>query len=242
MTTTTRNTQITFLSPLEVSVDGHASFTPTSKVGAKVASVNLTDGRIFKVGQTLILNKMPFKINTIDNETPLKCTLRVANRTKASMLVMPMLNGDKRLYMYDKLLLNCFIGENQDTLVLVYRFSAEAVFLKFESALKSFKNFIKCSDPNEYSVLFEFSIPKKYTQNFKYFLEGKYSKFDPEYKMKILKFHGLDVDSQISEILFKLESRKLALEKKLNVTLGEDVELLSIIDIEKETFKLEDYF
>ncbi len=242
MTTTTRNTKIIFLSPLEVTVDGHASFTPTNKIGKKSASVDLTDGRVFKIGQTITLNKIPFKINTIDTTTPSKCILRVANRTKASMLVMPMLNGDKRLYMYDKLLLNCFIGENQDTLVLVYRFSAEAVFLKFESALKSFRNFIKSSDPNEYSVLFEFSIPEKYSQNFKYFIEGKYSKFDSEYKMKILNFHNLNIDSQIAEILFKSESRKLALEKKLNVTLEEDVELLSIIDIEKETFKLKDYF
>ena len=242
MTETKRKTQIKIVSPLEVRVNGYDTLIQDQKFGESVMSIDLPDGRSFTVGQTSMFNKIPYKINTIEKNQTSDYTLRVANRTKSSLLLMPMFNGDKRLYMYDKLLLNCFIGKNLDTLVLVYRFSGEATFLRFESALKSFKNFILSEDPNEYCVKFEFSVPNRLLKDFDCFIEGRYSEFSTDYKMQILKFHDLDIQSQIASILFKSESRRLALNKKLGVTLDEEAELLSIINTEKEIFNFNDYF
>lgn len=242
MPVTTRKTQIQIISPLEVKINGYNALISDTKFDESIMSIDLPDGRNFTVGQTVLFNKLPYKINTIEKHQTSEYTLRVANRTKSSSFLMPMFKGDKRLYMYDKLLLNCFLGENLDTLVLVYRFSGDSTFLRFESALKSFKNFIKTEDPNEYCVKFEFTIPNKLLTEFDYFIEGKYSKLSSDYKMQILKFHNLGIQSQMAEILFKSESRRIALETKLNVKLDIDAELSSIINIKKEIFNLEDYF
>lgn len=242
MDTTKRKTNIKILSPLEFNVNGYESLITDVEFGDKIMSIDLPDGRNFSVGQTVLLNKTPYKVNMIEKKQTSEYVCRVANRTKSSLLLMPMFNGDRRLYMYSKLLLNCFMGENLDTLVLVYRFSGESTFLRFESALKSFKNFIKSEDPNEYCVKFEFNIPNRLLKNFDHFINGKYSKFDAEYKEQILKFHDFDIHSQVAEILFKAESRRTALEKKLDVKLPADAELLSKINIDKEIFNIEDYF
>ena len=49
-------------------------------------------------------------------------------------------------------------------------------------------------------------------------------------KEEILKFHGMDITSQLGQIIFKSEKRKLMLENTLNVKLDDDAELYSIID------------
>ena len=242
MTETKRKTQIKIISPLELRVNRFNTRIQDINFGDSVMSIDLPDGRNFTVGQTAMFNQIPYKINTIEKHQTSEYSLKVANRTKSSLLLMPMFNGDKRLYMYDKLLLNCFLGKNLDTLVLVYRFSGESTFLRFESALRSFKNFKLAEDPNEYCVKFEFNVPNKLLKDFDHFIEGKYSKLSTDYKMQILKFHKLDIQSQVASILFKSESRRLALNKKLGVELDENAELLSIIDLEREIFNLEDYF
>ena len=242
MTATKHKTQFKIISPLEVKVSGYDTTITDVKFGDSIMSLDLPDGGNFTIGQTSMFNKIPYKINTIEKKQKSEYILKVANRTKSSLLLMPMFNGDKRLYMYDKLLLNCFLGDNLDTLVLVYRFSGESTFLRFESALKSFKNFIRVEDPNEYCVKFEFSVPNRLKKDFDDFIEGKYSEMSTDYKMQVLKFHKLDIQSQVAAILFRAESRRLALQKKLNVDIAVDAELLSIINPETEIFKLENYF
>ena len=54
--------------------------------------------------------------------------------------------------------------------------------------------------------------------------------------MNILEFHSYDVNSLIGQVLFKSETRKKELEKKLDCILDKDSELLSIINFEEETF------
>ena len=59
--------------------------------------------------------------------------------------------------------------------------------------------------------------------------------------MHLLQFHNKDVDDTIGQVLFKTESRKKSLEAKLDAFLPEDSELLSILDIEDETYNPEIY-
>ena len=62
-----------------------------------------------------------------------------------------------------------------------------------------------------------------------------------EYKLDILRFHNQSIDDEIGQVLYKHKDRKRQLEARLGTTLDENTELLSIINIEEETFKIEDY-
>ena len=83
---------------------------------------------------------------------------------------------------------------------------------------------------------------RKLKANYKKFLAGEYSKFSKLYKMNLLEFHDFDVDSLIGQVIFKSLLRKVDLESKLGCDLPEDSELLSIVDVKKETFNPEIYF
>ena len=67
-------------------------------------------------------------------------------------------------------------------------------------------------------------------------LKGKYSQLSQDYKLHILELHGLDMDSEVAQILFRSKRRRKALEKKLNCSLPEGSELLSIIDNHEEVY------
>ena len=89
--------------------------------------------------------------------------------------------------------------------------------------------------------MFVFDIPKKHVRNYTRFLKGKYSKFSKDYKLDILEFHDADIEDELGQILFLSNTRRTALEKKLGEILPENSELLSIIDINKETYNPEIY-
>ena len=56
------------------------------------------------------------------------------------------------------------------------------------------------------------------------------------WKLKILEFHGFDIDGQTGKILFQSESLRKELEIKLDVELPEDSELFSILNMDYEVF------
>ncbi len=70
---------------------------------------------------------------------------------------------------------------------------------------------------------------------------GKYSKFSREYKLDILDFHNADINDEVGQIIFKSDKRRELLEKRLNADLPKESELLSIIDIEAETYNPDIY-
>ena len=154
-----------------------------------------------------------------------------------------MLSGNRNLFLYDTHLINAFIGvkDIQDHLVLLYRWSEDPLFAKFDLALKKFPTFVKAYDTDPNHTVYIFEIPDRHVKNFILFKEGKYSKLDDEYKLKILDFHHMTADSALAKILFKSYERKAQLEKKLDAELPEDSELLSIIDLETEILNLKYY-
>ena len=164
--------------------------------------------------------------------------LSVAKRTKSSIYILPMLGGNRNLFLWNKLLLNTFIAthENDRCIALLYRFSADPLFLKFEKALCKFRNFKDKIDIDSYHVLFIFDIPEYHEHNYEKFINGKYSELQKLYKLNILEFHDQDISSQIGQILFRSEKRKHLLEKLLAASIPKDSELYSIMNIEEETF------
>ncbi len=212
----------------------------------KIVSLAMPDNYFITVGDKIKIKDEPYKVNIInkvlDGDT-VTYHLKTAERTKSSIFILPMLSGNKHLFLYDTHLVNAFIKYNniEDHLILLYRWSPDPLFAKFDLALRKFPTFIKAFDPDPQHIVFIFSIPKEQLENFELFKQGKYSELEDNFKLKILDFHKMGVDSTLSKILFKSYERKMELEKKLDAELPEDSELLSIINLKTETLDLNYY-
>tara|TARA_R100000458_G_C8089610_1_gene120887 strand:- start:76 stop:513 length:438 start_codon:yes stop_codon:yes gene_type:complete len=139
--------------------------------------------------------------------------------------------------------MNCFIATEQDTfcIALLYRWSADPLFIQFEKTLSEFPNFRKTYDPDTQTVMFVFDIPAEREADYTQFLKGGYSRLTTGYKQQVLDFHGLKRHSEIGQILYKDAKRRERLNFKLGVRLDNNAELLSIINFEEETFNPEIY-
>ena len=211
-----------------------------------ITSLNKDDSPLFTLGLTVEIKKRKYKINVIEEfiyNNKAYYTISIAKRTKASTFLLPMLGGRRNLYFWNSLFLNCFIktDEDEDCIALLYRWSSDPLYLKFEKALSKFRSFRRRYDPSPNLVMFVFNIPKKYIRNYNKFINGQYSKLSKSYKFAILEFHDKDLGDTVGQVLFKAERRKNILERKLGEKLPEDSELLSIIDVNAETYNSEMY-
>lgn len=240
------NLVYTPINALSFRVSGDTCALKPNKKDGIITSLEGVDGEMFPLGITVELKRRKYKINLIE-EVKIKrkkhYTISIAKRTKSSIFLLPMLGGNRRLYFWNKLFLNCFIAteEDKDCIALLYRWSSAPIFLKFEKALSKFKSFRRRYDPTPNCVMFVFDIPKPQKRNYKKFLRGQYSKLSSNYKIHLLEFHDKDMNDTLGQVLFKTEKRRQSLEAKLDVSLPEDSELLSIINVEDETYNPEIY-
>ena len=224
---------------------GTLSITPQYKDG-KIVSLAMPDNYFITVGDTIKIKNEPYKVNIINKVMQngiLTYHLKTAERTKSSIFVLPMLSGNRSLFLYDSHLINAFIHTDtiKDHIILLYSWSQDPLFAKFDLALKKFRNFVSSYDADPNHVVYIFSVPKRHLKDFKRFKDGKYSELSDKYKLKILDFHNMGVESALAQILFKSNDRKIEIEKKLDAQLPDDSELLSIIDVETETLDLNYY-
>jgi len=236
----------TIIDALSFMISGATEDLEAQETNGVIQSLQDQDGLNIHIGLTVEIKKKPFLINFIEKivgKRHIKYKISMAKRTKSSLFVLPMLSGERHLYLWNTLLLNCFIGSGEDKncIMLLYRFSSSAEFLKFEQALSKFSTFKRKEDPESAYVMFVFNVPKEHLRNYRNFIKGQYSKFTLKYKKHILKFHGVDQTSEIGQILFKNKKRLKALEKRLKATLPEDSELMSIINPEEEVFNIKNY-
>jgi hypothetical protein len=223
-------------SPLSLSLKGDLDFKESNGI---IKSVTLADSALtLPVGHTQMYRKMPYKINFIEKVSNHSCLLKIANRTKASLFIMPMLGGSKDLYFYDSLFLNAFISTNDGDLgiILLYRFSGSPLFLKFEQALKKFRWYKETLDPSPHHAMFIFNIPEKYKEDFNKFIIGKYSHMSPDLKEAIFKFFNADIHSSLGQILFKSEKRRLRLSQNIGAEVPKGMELFDIPDPDEEVY------
>ena len=234
------------LNSLTFRISGGTKILTPHKVNNTICSIEGPDDLNFSLGTTLQIKGVKYKINIIEEQINKKAVyynLSIAKRTKSSTFIMPMLGGNRKLFFWNRLFINCFIKADAEDncIALLYRWSSDPLFIKFEKALSKFRNFRKSYDPSPDYVMFIFDIPKKYEKDYQNFMFGKYSKFSKLYKINILDFHELEVDGEVGQILFKSPKRKSMMENKLDVILDEDSELLSIMEENKETFNFETY-
>lgn len=215
-------------------------------------SISINGGNIYlSVGSTIRPKEgaNPYKINHIfplynaDNIL-VGYELCVAKLTKASIFVAPLLGGNRKLFLWDKYFVNAFIGarDHRDVICLLYRYSGDQLFTKFEAALEKFGTF-KCKfDPDPYHVMFVFEIPEEFQSAYDMFKESKYSQISDFVKLKILDYHNFSQDGMTGQILFKAHSLKMQLEKDLELELPAEAELCSAINLEEEIFNEQFYF
>jgi len=238
-------TGIEVKNPLTVKAVGYIDVELEKNENDEIVSITLPEMPTIKIGQKIHIGKLkhPYKINSIkpvgpnNNKT---YEMSIAKRTKASLFILPMLPGNRVTYLFDKSLINCFIGTDthSDVIALLYRFSGDMKFVQFEDSLKKMENFKLSLDTSNRTVLYIFDVPHKHWGNFYNFLEGKYSKFDENYKKRILRFHNTGKDGTLGKILYKSKSRKKQLEKvlDLNILIDDDAELYSIPDLSEEIY------
>ena len=145
--------------------------------------------------------------------------------------------------MWDSLFVNAFIAteDEEDCIAILYRFSGEPAFTKFESALCSFRNFRKRVDTDPYHVLFVFDVPDDAKGSYNAYKDGRYSEIDDIWKLRILEFHDFDIDGHTGKILFQAPSLRTQLEEELDVKLPADAELHSKPNPDIEIFDGEYY-
>lgn len=196
-----------------------------------------------KLGDTIKVSpKFPHRVNHIHRgkiDDRVVCyDLLSSKTTTSSTFITPFLGVAKDLMLWDTLFINAYINafEYNNCIALLYRFSGDPLFLKFESALCSFRTFVKKYDPDSYHVLFIFDVPQSAKKSYDSFVAGRYSEIDDLWKMKILDFHGYDRYGQTGQILYKDPELKERIESKLDVSLDDSSELHSTPDIEAETY------
>jgi len=231
---------------LTVRVSGGTSSVIPHKVDNKIISLEGADGVFVSVGSIPEFKKFKYKINIIEKvlqNNILYYDLSTAKRNKSSTFILPMLGGERKLFFWNKLFMNAFVGieDKKDCIVLLYKFSMDSLFLKFEKALQKFRSFSEKIDVDPYHVLFIFNVPKEHKKNYKKLKEGKYSELTDSYKFNILEFHNLDMSDQVAHVLWKSEKRREAMETKLAAEIDIDSELLTPIDFNKEIYDLETY-
>jgi len=219
---------------------------PVYNKNKNIIALEGPDSILIDIGLTVLVKKLKYKVNIIERipndilsvTNKVEYHISIAKRTKASTFLMPMMPGTRKLYFWNKLFINCFIATDEDEkcIALLFRWSSDLRFIKFEKLISSFKMFRRRYDPNPNLVMFVFDIPQGYERDYRAFILGKYSKLSREYKIDVLDFHSADIQDEIGQIMFKSNKRKELLETKLGAKLPENSELLSILDVKTETY------
>ena len=162
----------------------------------------------------------------------------------------PMLSDEALGIKY--MLRNAFIADEDYPefnyhIFLLYQFSGDITFSRFEKEVEYGKHFVKSYDVDKYQVMKVFSVPDKYKKEYDLFMDSKYSKFSESYKNKILEFHNLpkeDVvqnevlvtESYIADVLWKRERAFQKLEDLIGCKIPRNQEASGKWEIDREIF------
>jgi hypothetical protein len=196
--------------------------------------------------------KTPYKINVIqkltaggDPKNPAQgYDLSIARTNLSSIFAAPLLGGNRELFLWDKYFVNAFVETQDDKniIAMLYRFSGDVLFLKFEAALCAFRTFKYKIDTDSSHVLFVFEVPDTSQSAYEHLMNSEYSKIDDFLKLKILDYHGFNMDGQTARVLFKSQILKAELEEKLDCIIPAENELHSALDMSQERFDPEYYY
>ena len=130
-----------------------------------------------------------------------------------------------------------FNGQD-DNFCVLYEWSSDPKFTKFESDLMEHTLFERHEDYGKY-VLYEFRLTRNMQDARKLFVNGKYSMFSPEHKNSIVAFlkkRGYTNAERIKKILYRDEDIRNELDDKLKVKIDPNNELSSPPNMNDEKF------
>jgi hypothetical protein len=145
-------------------------------------------------------------------------------KTKSYTYVLPFIS-DEALDI-KKNLVNVFLSDDDrpeldDHIFLLYKFSADDAFLRFEEEVTWSVYYETQYDCDKYHVMVVFKRPECYRKHMQLILNGKYSELDNNYKKHLIKFHELPEFSQIVGVLYRKEFAYKNMEKVINDGLPE---------------------
>lgn len=144
---------------------------------------------------------------------------------KTSYYLLPTLGRDRMFFNTDKRLLNCYVEDNYKFLRLKYRFSTIDSFIELDRNLKTHPLYRSSVQYDIYSIIYIFRIPDRFQEDVIKVLDGKYSKLSPALKKAIIKSASSFQADFFNRVLSRDEELKKHLEKDLNVTIPNDIEL-----------------
>ena len=149
-------------------------------------------------------------------------------KTKVESYLLPALYIKKKYtpdtMMLDVYFLGAFVDLEGRNLVLAYRYSRADLYKELEKLLIEHPSFLILKTIN-YIDYYHFHIDENLTT---LFMQGKYSKFPNEHNTKVVLFYGLNKKSFIHQVLYKGKELKREIESRLEVSLGDEIELDSV--------------
>lgn len=186
-----------------------------------------------------------YKIDSYDKISDDVIEIITAKRTKSSFMMMPLISDAKcpsPVFGWGTFFVNAYIGcniypHNGDRLFVLYRSVNTDSYRELEQYLTSRPNFVELIDVDWYHTCFVFSF--NYTPLIvDNFIIGKYSQFPNGHKKRILTFNCQDINSELADVLYRRESRRLFMQKEYKCKIALGAELYSVPDLENEILKI----
>lgn len=165
----------------------------------------------------------------------------VKMKTKAYTYVLPLLCREldlkKMLSLINVYIRHESYPELNNHIFCLYEWNSNRIHTSFEQELMNSPLCVKHEDVSSKHYMMCFKVNDNMQHNYDQFIKGKYSKMTQEYKNYLIDFFSLSKDHAVTMVLNKDRRLKQRYEEFLGTKLGDDAELSSVIDIERETFK-----
>jgi len=159
-------------------------------------------------------------------------------KTKSYTYILPMMAD---ILMYKPQIANVFIKDKEypqydGKLFILYKYSGEREFIKYEEKLKSHPLYVNAYDPDTQHVMMVFNVPEKDKLNYFRFKDSQYSKFSEAYKKKVLSFHRISKEHPVFHVLYRTEVGYKSLEHIIGQPVPRNQEAGSLINLAAETY------
>lgn len=178
-------------------------------------------------------------------------------RSNSSLMLLPLIGGDRDDFSYSEYLMNAFcfheaFAKNRLWVLMRKPIKKDP---KYEYTLGLFREspYLEREEfiGSEFAM-FTFRIPDVFEDDYMLFMQSKYSRMSERAKQRILEFHGIsDQNNRLKLQLYRDKRLRDSMEKQLSnpaipgvckessVVIDPEAELRSVLDRERETFKLE---
>jgi len=205
----------------------------------EIITIIIEDVYILKVGDTIKVNDINYKINKIRQDDRNIFYLIQERATKTSQFIMPILGYNYEYFDFKETFYNSYISSNYHSIYLVYKFSSSQEYLQLEERLQKHPKFVSIIDPDPSIVVFEFELDENYWKDIDNIIEGRYSNISPTLKTKICLFHKFDVNSKTFKVLYRVKTLRQEMNNIYNFDIPSDIDLMSKPIIENELWNLE---